>query len=238
MDIYDKLNIPDECKINRTVFKKMFYESASLSKSDKDLFVDSIDKITWIYCLNQYNMNIPAYTTEEREYLEIEVMEIVLSKSKGVKRIAEIIMRAIPYPMLLIFNFEGQYQLWVAHQRFNLADNNKITLEEPICTEWLDNDSTLWDKLNISNFRYTNFFDMYSDIVDAVAVFNAEKLTDKKISGEDARELLQKKAEIDSQIAALRTELKKATEFNRKMEINLKIKRLEKEKTEVITNGT
>lgn len=230
MDIYDKLNIPDECKINRTVFKKMFYENAALSKGDKDLFVDSIDKVTWIYCLNQDNMNIPAYTTEEREYLEIEVMEVVLSENKGIKRIAEIIMRAIPYPMMLIFCFEGKYQLWTAHQRFNLADNNKITLEEPICTEWQDADSNLWDRLNISNFRYTNFFDMYSDIVDTIAVFNAEKLTNKEISGDEARELLRRNAEIDSQIAALRAELKKATEFNRKMEINMKIKKLEKQK--------
>lgn len=230
MNIYDKLNIPEECRINRTVFKKMFYENAALSKGDKDLFVNSIDKITWIYCLNQDNMNVPAYATDEREYLEIEVMEVEFSENKGIKRIAEIIMRAIPYPMLLIFSFENKYQVWTAHQRFNLADNNKITLEEPICTEWLGNGSDLWDKLNISNFRYTNFFDMYSDIVDAIAVFNAEKLTDKEISGEEACELLRRNAEIDSQIAVLRGEMKKATEFNKKMEINLKIKKLEKER--------
>lgn len=228
MDIYNKLNIPDECRINRTVFKKMFYDNAALSKGDKNLFVDSIDKIAWIYCLNQDNMNVPAYATEEREYLEIEVMEVELSDNKGIKRIAEIIMRAIPYPMLLIFSFEDKYQVWAAHQRFSLADNDKITLEETICTEWLDNDSDLWDKLNIRNLRYTNFFDMYSDIVDTIAVFNAEKLTNKEISGDEARELLRSNAEIDSQIAALRAELKKATEFNKKMEINMKIKKLEK----------
>lgn len=230
MNIYNKLNIPDECRINRTVFKKMFYDNIAISKGDKDLFIDSIDKITWIYCLNQDNMNIPAYVTEEREYLEMEIIEVTLSENKGIKRIAEIIMRAIPYPMLLIFSFEDKYQLWAAHQRFSLADNSKVTLEEPICTEWQDADSNLWDRLNISNFRYTNFFDMYSDLLDAIAVFNASKLTDKEINGEDARKLLRSNAEIDSQIAALRAELKKATEFNRKMEINMKIKKLEKER--------
>lgn len=30
---------------------------------------------------------------------------------------------------------------------------------------------------------------MYSDIIDMVAAFNAEKLTDKEVSCEDAREL-------------------------------------------------
>ena len=229
MDIYNKLNIPDECRINRTVFKKMFYDNAVISKGDKDLFIDSIDKITWIYCLNQDNMNIPAYVTEEREYLEIEIIEVTLSENKGIKRIAEIIMRAIPYPMLLIFSFEDKYQLWAAHQRFSLADNSKVTLEEPIFTEWQEENSILWDRLNISKLRYTNFYDMYSDLIDAIAVFNASKLTDKEINGEDARELLRRNAEIDNQIAALRAELKKATEFNRKMEINMKIKKLEKE---------
>ena len=228
MDIYNKLNIPDECRINRTVFKKMFYDNAVISKGDKDLFIDSIDKITWIYCLNQDNMNIPAYVTEEREYLEMEIIEVTLSENKGIKRIAEIIMRAIPYPMLLIFSFEGKYQLWAAHQRFSLADNSKVTLEEPIFTEWQEENSILWDRLNISKLRYTNFYDMYSDLIDAIAVFNVSKLTDKEINGEDARELLRRNAEIDNQIAALRAELKKATEFNRKMEINLKIKKLEK----------
>lgn len=228
MDIYNKLNIPDECRINRTVFKKMFYDNAVISKGDKDLFIDSIDKITWIYCLNQDNMNIPAYVTEEREYLEIEIIEVTLSENKGIKRIAEIIMRAIPYPMLLIFSFEGKYQLWAAHQRFSLADNSKVTLEEPIFTEWQEENSILWDRLNISKLRYTNFYDMYSDLLDAIAVFNVSKLTDKEINGEDARELLRRNAEIDNQIAVLRAELKKATEFNRKMEINLKIKKLEK----------
>lgn len=230
MNIYNKLNIPDKCRINRTVFKKMFYDNAVISKGDKDLFIDSIDKITWIYCLNQDNMNIPAYVTEEREYLEMEIIEVTLSENKGIKRIAEIIMRAIPYPMLLIFSFEGKYQLWAAHQRFSLADNSKVTLEEPVFTEWQEENSILWDRLNISKLRYTNFYDMYSDLIDAIAVFNASKLTDKEINGEDARKLLRSNAEIDSQIAALRAELKKATEFNKKMEINMKIKKLEKRK--------
>ena len=228
MNIYNKLNIPDKCRINRTVFKKTFYDNIAISKGDKDLFIDSIDKITWIYCLNQDNMNIPAYVTEEREYLEIEIIEVTLSENKGIKRIAEIIMRAIPYPMLLIFSFEGKYQLWATHQRFSLADNSKVTLEEPIFTEWQEENSILWDRLNISKLRYTNFYDMYSDLIDAIAVFNVIKLTDKEINGEDARKLLRRNAEIDNQIAVLRAELKKATEFNRKMEINLKIKKLEK----------
>ena len=63
-----------------------------------------------------------------------------------------------------------------------------------------------------------------------VADLNVEKLTDNEIGGEDALELLRRNDEIDSRIVALRAEMKKASEFDRKMEINLKIKKLEKTK--------
>lgn len=229
MNCYEKLNIPENCKINRTIFKKTFYENVSLSKSDKALFSDTIEKITWLYCLNKDTLNVAPYQTNEREYIEIEVIEATLTAEKGIKRIAEIIMRTIPYPMMLFFRFENKYQLFLAHQRFNLADNSKITLDEFISTDWLDDSSTLWDKLNISKFRFTNFFDMYSDIADSVSIHNAQCLIHKEnITGEQARELIRRNNELEGRITALRAELKKETQFNKKMEINMEIKKLQK----------
>jgi hypothetical protein len=52
------LNIPSTCVVGNTIFKKLFYENADLSTSDKDLFVDSINKITWLYCLKPETINI------------------------------------------------------------------------------------------------------------------------------------------------------------------------------------
>lgn len=236
MELYEKLNIPDECKVEKTIFKKLFYENASLSSSDKASFTDVIDKVTWQYCLNPNKLNVPSYKDDEREYLEIEIVEVALLAEKGLRRIAEIIMRTIPYPMLLFFRQDNKYQVWVAHQRFNFADNSKITLEDFTQTDWLDESSTLWDNLNLKNMRYSNYFAMYSDIVDAVNVFNAKILAGRgtDISGQEAKQLLEQVAVIDNQIASIRASLKKETQFNRKMELNIKIKKLEKQKKELI----
>jgi hypothetical protein len=56
-------------------------------------------------------------------------------------------------------------------------------------------------------------------------IHNCENLT-----GEQARELLAKRQATEAKIAALRAELKRETQFNRKVEINMEIKILEKER--------
>ena len=72
MDDYSFLNIPDSCYIGSTIYKKLFYENADLSTSDKSLFTDTVSKITWLYCLKPETINIPAYRDELRDYPEIE----------------------------------------------------------------------------------------------------------------------------------------------------------------------
>ena len=236
MDTYDFLKIPDSCFIDNTIYKKLFYENADLSTSDKSLFTDTINKITWLYCLKSETINIPAYKDEVRDYPEIEVIEVLVHKDYKLKRIAEIIMRTIPYPMVLIFKLEDKRQFYVAHQRTSQSDSSKNTIEEFIATDWLDSDSALFAKLDIRQMRFTNFYALYSDMVDAISIYNLSAImaTDEKITGAEARELSAQIEEIEQEITSLRSKLKKESQFNRKMELNIKIKRLEDNKNKLL----
>lgn len=236
MSFYEYLNIPKSCEVGSTIFKKLFYEKADLSATDKSLFVDSINKITWVYCLKTDNTNISPYKDANRDYTEVEIIEVELIKQDKLNRIAEIIMRAIPYPMLLIFKLHDKTQLYAAHQRINQNDKNKNTLEKFICTEWLDNDSPLFKKLDIKEMRLTNFFVLYSDIVDAISIYNASIIfhTNVDLTGEEARQATSKIEAIELEISSLRTKLKKETQFNRRMELNIQIKKLEKDREKTI----
>ena len=236
MDTYKFLNIPDSCFIGSTIYKKLFYENANLSTSDKSLFTDTINKVVWLYCLKPETINIPAYKDEVREYPEIEVIEVILNKEYGLNRIAEIIMRTIPYPMLLIFKLEDKIRFYMAHQRTSQSDSSKNTIEEFISTDWLSNDSDLFAKLDIKQMRFTNFYTLYSDIVDAISIYNLSAImpTDDTITGDKARELSAKIEDIEQRIANLRSKLKKESQFNRKMELNIEIKRLEQSKNKLL----
>jgi len=236
VDTYNFLNIPETCFIGSTIYKKLFYENADLSTSDKSLFTDTISKVTWLYCLKPEAINITTYKDEMRDYPEIEVIEVLIHKDYKLKRIAEIIMRTIPYPMLLIFKLEDKRQLYVAHQRTNQNDSSKNTIEDFIATDWVDLDSALFAKLDIKQMRFTNFYALYSDIVDAISIYKLSAImtTNDNITGAEARELSTKIEDIEQEITSLRSKLKKESQFNRKMELNIKIKRLEDNKNKLL----
>ena len=236
MDMYEFLNIPDSCFIGNTIYKKLFYENADLSASDKSLFTDTISKVTWLCCLKPETINIPVYKDEVRDYPEIEVIEVLVHKDYKLKKIAEIIMRTIPYPMLLIFKLEDKRQFYVAHQRSSQSDSSKNTIEEFIATDWLDNNSDLLAKLDIRQLRFTNFYALYSDIVDAICIYNLSAIMpmEENITGAEARQLSAKIEAIEQEIVSLRSKLKKESQFNRKMELNIEIKRLEQNKNKLL----
>lgn len=236
MYTYKFLNIPDSCFIGSTIYKKLFYENADLSGRDKSLFTETINKITWLYCLKPETINIQAYKDEARDYPEIEVIEVLLHRDYGLKKIAEIIMRTIPYPMLMIFKLDDKIQFYVAHQRVSQSDSSKNTMEESISTAWLDNDSDLLVKLNIKQMRFTNFYALYSDIVDAISIYNLSTImpTEGNITGAQARQLSAKIEDIEQEIISLRSRLKKETQFNRRMELNIQIKKLEQSKNKLL----
>ena len=159
------------------------------------------------------------------------MLEVSLTAEKGLRRLAEIVMRAIPYPMLLVFRLGEQVEVWMAHQRLSLADREKVTLEEFVFTSWQPEDAPFWAALGIRELRFTNFFDFYTDWVDRLSVQNAqEKMqVSEELTGEEARQLLAQREQMEKEIATLRAELKKETQFSRKVELNMKIKKLEKE---------
>lgn len=236
MNTYKFLNIPNSCFVGSTIYKKLFYENADLSTADKSFFADSISKMTWLYCLKPETINIPVYKDEVREYPEIEVIEVLVNKDYKLKRVAEIIMRTIPYPMLLIFKLEDKRQFFVAHQRTNQSDSSKNTIEEFLATDWLESESALFAKLDIKQMRFTNFFTLYSDIVDAISIFNLSTIipTDEYITGAEARELTNQIEDLEQKIFSLRSRLKKEAQFNRKMELNIEIKRLEQNQSKLL----
>ena len=189
MGFYDVLHIPQPCLVDKTVAKKLFAEAGDLSKADKALLSEAVEKITWKYCLKNEFIPIQPYADEVRDYPEVEVLEVSLTAEKGLRRLAEIVMRAIPYPMLLVFRLGEQVQVWMAHQRLNLADREKVTLEEFISTPWQPEDAPFWTALDIRELRFTNFFDFYTDWVDRLSVQNTQERmqVDDELTGEEAR---------------------------------------------------
>ena len=76
--LYKRLAIPDACYLGKRVFKTLFHEHAVLGITDKKAFAEDIDTITWQYTLKPTTVPIQPYADDQREYLEIAILQVNL----------------------------------------------------------------------------------------------------------------------------------------------------------------
>lgn len=220
--------IDQRCKVDQFIAKKNFLAYGDLSKAEKESLSTSVRRITLSYQLEESKSHIPPYIDDLREYHLINIFTIEVSGDANLKRISTLVMGAIPYPTLIVFRAEAEMCLAACHQRTNQNDKTKNVLEELALSQWQPYDEGLWD---ITQMNLRNCYTLYSDMVDAIAVFNAKKFSeDATLTGDEARALTAKMERIQTELTALRAKLKQETQFNRKMELNIAIKRLEKER--------
>jgi hypothetical protein len=238
----NSLNLPANCKIGSTVFKKLFYDTG-LSVADKKLITNQVDKVIIHYNLNPEKINIQPFFDEEREYSEVQVIEARLNNNSRHKRIAEIIMRAIPYPTILQLTYGTSLMVAAGMPRINLADRQKHTIQEFVFSPWMDSerlspqDRDFLASIQAGKLSFTNFYRFYSDFVDQLHLYKAAKLAGETLKNQDPQEAKRLHTEviaIESELVALRSQLKKESMFNRKVELNVEIKRLAARKQEII----
>jgi len=237
--LYAAMSMPDSCQLSKRVFKKLFIENGSLTAADKRAFTDDIDTIVWEYTLKPSTLPVKGYEDDEREYHEVAIIQVNLKTDKRTRRICEVVHRTIPYPIFLVLAFPPRVAVSVAQKRFSRAEHGAIVAEDIRLTPWLDGDEPdpihgqFIESLALPTLPQTDFFALYSGLVDRVAALEAARLTGEYRLGsspQQARDRLTRLADcrgIEQEIAELRASLKKENHFNRQVELNTKIKSLE-----------
>ena len=244
MKIEEIFKIPPECKVGSYIPKKQIFELADLKSRDKAIFTDNIKKIYWCYSLKEENIRISSFKDKERSYEEVEIIKVILKKDLEIgkiERIADIILRTFPYPMVLIFEIENEILLAISHIKEHKSDFSKITLEGLILTKWIDLsdldeiDKKLFDSLNVKNLSYSHFYKFYSDIVDNINIYNGSKLVGRdlsvssKLTPDEIKAFQEDIDKMNKEIELKRNQIKKETQFNKQVEINIEIKKIEEE---------
>ena len=237
--LYKSMGIPDSCYLGKRIYKKLFHENADLGATDKKAFRDDIDTVVWRYTLKPSTIPIQPYADDSREYHEIAILEVILKSNRRTRRIAEIVQRSIPYPVLVVLRDSPRIAISAAQKRFSLAEHGAIVAEDIRLTEWLDLEEPeslhrqFIESLALSALPQTHFYALYSALFDRVVALEAARLTGVfRLDGsvEQVQERLGRISDcrgIEQEIAELRAALKKETHFNRQVELNTKIKTLE-----------
>ena len=249
--VFRGLNIgfPESAYLHKRVPKKLFLESGEVVASDKKLFRENVKNVYWEYTLKPSTCPVLPYRDNEREYLEVVVLQVEMNSRKGHKRIAEIIHRVISYPLMLGFYTEtGDIALSIAPKRFSQAEQGAFAPERFYTTDWMkiEMENGKWrmdnsDKLSTlnsqfitslawSNMPLQTYGTLYNAWVDRFVGYECAVLSGTFIIGKavDRLEQLARCREIESRISELRGQLKKAA-FNRQVELNTQIKQMERE---------
>ena len=237
--LYAAMGIPEGCRLGKRIFKKLFHENSELGTTDKKAFKDDIDKVTWMFKLEPNSVLIPALANDEREYLEVAVLQVDCKTQKRTGRIAQIIHRAIPYPLMIVFSYESLVLISLAHKRFSQSEKGAIVAEEFHNSDWVDLtcpsdvQTSFLNSLELKSVPHTNLFAFYSSVVDRMTALECSRLTGTWSQNENRedyalrRKSMAKCRELEMEISGLRAEIKKEEQFNRRVELNVKIKELE-----------
>jgi hypothetical protein len=256
--IFSILDFPTETFLHKRIAKKMFLESDSLGASDQKLFRENVKNVYWEYTLKPSTCPVLPYRDDEREYLEVAVLQVEMNSRKGHKRIAEIIHRIIPYPLMLGFTTEtGEIALSVAPKRFSQAEHGAFVAERFFTTDWMevtiDNGELTMEnekncQLSTVNYQFIKslawgdmplqtYGTLYNAWVDRFTGYECSVLTGTFTIAKAGDRLcwLARCWEIESRISELRGQLKKAA-FNRQVELNTQIKKCEQELKQLVGN--
>jgi len=230
-EIIHNLKIPTTCKIGKRLTKKQFFENFSLKANEKKILKEDIQSITLEYLLNKHNINIAPFVDEENDYSEIAFIQVEILDLSKLKSIATII-QYIPYPLIVFFIYKNSLCININPKRINKNDSTKLIVLESYFTKWihLEQINSLEEdflkSLEIQNHPFTDFLSFYKSYLDKIIAFNASAYSGSLSVNEETKVILDKIAQCESKITELKNKIKKETNFNDKVNMNIELKKI------------
>lgn len=217
------LNIPKRAFYNRRIPKNKLYKQIGVDPKLERKFIDEIENIIWKYKLSQETINLEP--TKEVE--EIQVFEIKLKERDISIEVLENIDRIIPYPILYIIRYNDNIKLTIAYKERNKIDENKMVVHSYYQSEWMKE----YD-LKIDILQGLNLKEVYDNIIRQLIPLES-KIQD------DIEELIELNERIESlkkEIKRLEKRIIKEKQFNRKVDLNIKLQKKKRELEELLEN--
>lgn len=248
--ILSALEIPVHDRVDQRVPKKLLQDSAAVASGDKTLLQNGVEEVTWVAVFKPGSIGAPVYKDDEREYLEIAVIHVRVRQEARTARIAELVHRSIPYPVLLLLEQMDGTLISVAHKRWAQNDTTKMVLDESSADVWLDSKAdeavdavnAFLESLSLRLQSRKHLKDLYQGWIDAVNALQTARMTGRyqlPTSREHAQEQrvhLQRCREIDVQLTSLRTSALKEKQVPRQVDLNLEIKALRLEREQLVAS--
>ena len=220
------LGLPKTTEFNKRIPKQKFYENISVTPALRRIFIDQIKVVYWCNKIAPSTMNLEA----GNNVTEIEVFEVKLNSVPLDTSVLRQIDKEIPYHIVFLLGYEGKYQAWTAYKEKAGSSSNAFKVDTYYQTDWIPEDELVLklDGLNMDAVYENYVRQIAGDTLRSASSGEPESL---KESVERDKQIQQ----LQKQIDALQTKIRREKQLNRQMELNMEKKKLEKE-LEVLTH--
>ena len=130
------INYPKQAAFGRTLPKNKIYEHSGANTRLKDLFVEQVEQIVWQYKLAPETINLPARPGVP----ELQVFSIQLKTSELNLDVLRCIDGAVQFPIIFELSFNGRTKVIAAYKRPNESDASRWVMSDYFTTAWLPSD--------------------------------------------------------------------------------------------------
>ncbi|MBS0589814.1 MAG: DUF4391 domain-containing protein [Proteobacteria bacterium] len=236
------LRLPDGAHVDQRVPKKLLLEHGAPTAADKRAINEGIEALHWLATIKPATAGVPAFRDATREYLEIAVLRADWRAGAKLARLTELIHRAIPYPVLLLAEHNGNGVLSLAHKRWAQNETGKTVLDgdalvATAADAGADILAAFLDALALERQPRGSMLALYDGWANCAYALQAAALTGKFVLlDSDARKAARRAAlraiaTLRERAAELRHAAEKASQLARQVEINLELQKVQAELT-------
>lgn len=212
---------PHTAKVNKIIPKNAFdlYTNAK----QKKLFTELVSRITWIAKLSKETVNL-----EPKDIIEIQIFKIELKRKVKINQLLNIIDKSIPYHIIFVVEFENKSYITTSTKHTHPINPDNAVIDWTFKSEWFTTVNNVF-KLELKR----NLDTVYHS-------FCKELSAENKFEFKNLKDLVDHKRQVDAlqrEISHLQSSILNSKQFNQKVELNLKLKDLEK-KLQIIINAT
>lgn len=251
-DLIAALALPASCRVDQRVPKKMLIENGAPTTADKRLLNDTIEEIQWVAALKPNTVGVPDYRDVEREYLEVAVLSIATrgahaavdgegpaaaTKPVNTTRLAELVHRAVPYPLLLLLATPHDLFVSMAHKRWAQNEAGKVVLDGEVITIETAGDLSpahpFMQSLALARQPQATLLALYQGWLDCLTALQAArytgafKATDDPAQAATRRAALRECQRLELEAARLRVLAGKEKQMAKQVDLNLALKRVQ-----------
>ncbi|VAW48974.1 hypothetical protein MNBD_GAMMA03-546 [hydrothermal vent metagenome] len=210
---------PKQAEFGHIVAKNKIYERVKPNRKTQEAFVLQVGKIIWKYKLAPKTTNLP----ETGKVKEIEVFELALKSDKQIESFDQNILRcidkAIAHPIIFHLTYADKIKAIATYKRPSDADATKwVISDEYFETEWLAADS---ERQNLPVML--NLSGLYEYLLRELIPLQPREDEGLESHIQRMKQVITKNKEA----CKLEVRMNKEKQFNRKVEMNAELRKLQ-----------